>query len=57
MAETEGSATTEQDAVAPACDTCAARKNGKRVLREYLAKKRAEEEAEAQLQAEDKADD
>ncbi|MEO0370460.1 MAG: hypothetical protein AAF231_03295 [Pseudomonadota bacterium] len=29
-----------------ACDTCQARQNGKRALREYLAQKRAEEEAE-----------
>lgn len=29
------------------CDTCLARQNGKRALREHLAKKRAEEEAEA----------
>ncbi len=57
MAETEATTTPEQDAVAPTCDSCAARKNAKRVLREYMAAKRAEEEAEAQVEAEDKADD
>ncbi|MEM6588338.1 MAG: hypothetical protein AAF641_07805 [Pseudomonadota bacterium] len=57
VAETEASPTTEQDSAIPACDACAARKNGKRVLWEYLAKKRAEEEAEAERLAEEKTDD
>lgn len=40
---------------APDCDTCLARQNGKRALRDYLAKKRAEEDAE--LLTEDKTNE
>lgn len=37
----------EPEVKAVECDTCLARQNGKRALREYLAEKRAKEEAEA----------
>ncbi|MEM9741025.1 MAG: hypothetical protein AAF829_14315 [Pseudomonadota bacterium] len=37
----------EPEVKAMECDTCLARQNGKRALRDYLAEKRAKEEAEA----------
>ncbi|MEM7598240.1 MAG: hypothetical protein AAF382_11130 [Pseudomonadota bacterium] len=36
------------EAEAVSCDTCQARQNGKRALREYLAQKRAEEGSDGQ---------
>ena len=45
------------DAATTECDTCLARKNGKRALREYLAQKRAQEEADANDKDVDQNDD
>ncbi|MEL7254196.1 MAG: hypothetical protein AAGL23_08475 [Pseudomonadota bacterium] len=48
LAETEDKAPPpEPETTATECDTCQARQNGKRALRDYLAQKRADEEAEA----------
>lgn len=41
------------DAATTECDTCLARKTAKRALREYLAQKRAQEEAEAEEKTDD----
>lgn len=54
-AQAETKPVAEVEAEAAPCDTCLARQNGKRALREYLAKKRAEEEAETQ--GEEKTDE
>lgn len=45
-AQAEEPAVNKVETVAPECDTCLARQNGKRALRAYLAEKRAQKEAE-----------
>ena len=47
----------EIETAAPECDTCLARQNGKRALRDYLAKKRAEEEAGQAAELKDQNDE